>query len=152
MYSRFGVCILLFRKKTDGLLTFPTHSVLPVRLIVKRHTAFGLPTGNCSILLFNSNISVIADLLINSTMILSNSAFTKYRILGIYCEYFKFVIYIVEFNIFGFCVSYGFANSFVLQRAINPHYTVLVTVLLESIDKIIFLIMFANFRDFVPTN
>ena len=43
---------LLFRKKTDRLLTFHAHSVLPVRVIVKRHTAFGLPTGNCSIILF----------------------------------------------------------------------------------------------------
>lgn len=43
--------IFLFRKKTDELLTFHAHSVLPVRLIVKRLTDFGLPTGTHSILL-----------------------------------------------------------------------------------------------------
>ena len=51
VYQVLPFILFLFRKKTDGLLTFHTHSVLPVRLIVKRHTGFGLTTGSRSILL-----------------------------------------------------------------------------------------------------
>ena len=51
VYQIFLLIFYLFRKKTDELLTFHAHSVLPVRSIVKRLTGFGLPTGTHNILL-----------------------------------------------------------------------------------------------------
>ena len=41
---------LLYRKRNDELLVFHAHSVLPVRLTVMRHIAFGILIGNYNIL------------------------------------------------------------------------------------------------------